>query len=129
MESIVMGVITLCLSIGGAVFASGRMIGKICTRIENDERDIAQNKKELVEMSKENRRRIEDASREVATSTTCIRREVSSIRESLAGLSGKIDTFTKLDTTIADIYSKLGEIGEKVAYMSGVMAKEEDKKK
>ena len=114
---LVIPVLTIIASVGGAVFASGRMVGKLEEKVNGHDLKIAENGKNVAALRGDFERSLNNG----------IRKDISGIREGLAALTQEVADMRRADEQFTEACRKVQQMGEDVAFIRGSMAKTKHK--
>ena len=97
--------LTVVLSVGGSLFASGRYIGKVTSSVNENEKNIGLNKKAVKELSDEINRSLNNG---IRGDLTVIRTDLATVKADVAHYKESAD--------------KVGQMSDDIAYLRGQMS-------
>lgn len=114
MMEILIPAITILVSIGGAVFASGKMVGRVCGKVDTNKDNIGRNSHSIELLRTDFERSLNNG----------IRKDISSINSRLAGIDITIKHLCATDEEFKNAVANMNRIATDVAYIRGKMGKE-----
>jgi len=105
--------LTILASVGMAVFASGRMVGRLESKMAQQGKDIEASLAKIKDLRHEFESSLNDG----------IRKDIGSIREDIASVRQQIISLQKADEQFSQACKNIQDVGEDVAYIRGIIGK------